>query len=107
MFENLKSRVLKPERRQNIDCQWIRPGMWVLIDQRVTFCKEGCLTMAKGQRLNHQIKLLLKADRAEQTLQPGESFIGSLMSGNVKEVWRTLLGWYREAGEKAPSQAML
>ena len=28
--------------------------------------------------------------------------MGSLTSGNVKEAWRTLQGWYREAGEKAP-----
>ena len=28
--------------------------------------------------------------------------MGHLMSGNVKEVWRTLQRWYREAGDTAP-----
>ena len=28
--------------------------------------------------------------------------MGHLTSGNTKETWRTLQGWYRKAGEKAP-----
>ena len=49
IFETLKSNVPKPEQRQDYDYQWIRPGTWVLVNQRVTFCKEGRLTMAKGR----------------------------------------------------------
>ena len=28
--------------------------------------------------------------------------MGHLASGNVKETWQTLLGWYRKAEDKAP-----
>ena len=104
MFETLQGRVSKPELRQEHENSWIRPWTWVLIDQRATFRKEGCQTMAKGRRLNRQIKAALKADRIERTRWMGEALMGSLTSGNVKEAWRTLQGWYREAGEKAPKQ---
>ena len=98
MFETLKAKMLKSEKRQDYENSWIRPGTWVLVDQRVTFCKEGRLTMAKGRRLNRQIKAALKADRAEWTRRAGEAPMGSLMSGNVKEAWRILQDWYREPG---------
>ena len=58
--------------------------------------------MTEGRRRNHQIKAALKTDPIERTRRTGEALIGSLTPGNVKEVWRTLQGWYREAGETAP-----
>ena len=58
--------------------------------------------MAKGQRLNREIKQVLKAGRVELTLRTGEALMGHLMSGNTKEARRTLHGWYRKAREKAP-----
>ena len=103
----LKEKMSKPEKRKDYENSWIRPGTWVLIDQRVTLQKEGRLTMAEGRQLNHQLKVALKADRIERTRRTGEALIGSFTSGNVKETWRTLQGWYREAGEKLPPQAML
>ena len=48
MFEELKANVLKPEVRQQPENSWIRPGTWVLIDQRVTSRKEGRLTATEG-----------------------------------------------------------
>ena len=44
----------------------------------------------------------MKAGRIEQTRWTGEALMGPLTSGNIKEVWRTLQGWYREARETAP-----
>ena len=102
MFKTLKSEVPKPDQREDYENNWIRCGAWVLVDQRVTFRKEGCVTMAKDRRLNRQIKATLKADRVERTRRTGEALMGSLTSGNVKEAWRTLQCWHREAGEKAP-----
>ena len=32
IFEDLKSRVQKSERPDDIECQWIRPRTWVLIN---------------------------------------------------------------------------
>ena len=46
MFEELKAKVSKPEARQLPENRWIRPGTWVLDDQRVAFRKEGRLTAA-------------------------------------------------------------
>ena len=66
IFETLKGRVAKPELRQEHENSWIMPGTWVLINQRVTFQKEGRLTMAEGRQLNHQIKAALKADHIER-----------------------------------------
>ena len=68
----------------------------------MTFCKEGHLTRAEGRRLNRQIKAALKADRIKRMRRTGEALMGSLTSDNVKEAWRTLQGWYRDAGETAP-----
>ena len=102
MFDTLKNKMPKPEQRQDYESDWIRLWTWIIIDQRVTFHKEGRLTMDEGQRLNCQIKAALKADRVERTRRTGEALMGSLTAGNAKETWRTLQGWYREAGEKAP-----
>ena len=82
MFETLKSKVPKPEQRQDYESNWIRPGTWVLVDQRVTFRKEGRLAMAKGRWLNHQIKAALKADHIERTRRTGEAHHG------VPHVWQ-------------------
>ena len=48
MFEALKTKVSKPEQREDYENNLIRPGTWVLINQRVVFQKEGHLTMAEG-----------------------------------------------------------
>ena len=58
--------------------------------------------MAEGRRLNRAIKAALKADRVERTRRAGEAVMGHLASGEVKEAWRTLRGWYRKAEDQAP-----
>ena len=48
MFATLKDKVSKPELWRQPENSWIRPGTWVLINQRVTFRKEGRLTATEG-----------------------------------------------------------
>ena len=85
MCETPKSKVPKPEQWQDYDCQWIRPGTWVIVDQKVNFRKGGYLTMAEGRRLNRQIKASLKADRIKRIPRTGEALMGSLTSSDFKE----------------------
>ena len=101
-FAHLVAIKEKVEHRERAANEWIRPGTWVLINQRVTFRKEGNLSMAEGRRLNRAIKAALKADRVERTRRAGEAVMGHLASGEVKEAWRTLRGWYRKAEDQAP-----
>ena len=61
--------------------------------------------MAKSQGLNLQIKAALKTGCIKRTRRTGVDLMGSRVSGNIKEAWRTLQGWYHEAGDKAPSHA--
>ena len=86
----LKEKMSKPEKRKYYENIWIRTRTWVLIDQRMTFRKEGRLTSTEGRRLNRQIKAALKTNRIDRTRRTGQALMRSLTSGNIKEAWRTL-----------------
>ena len=98
MFEELVEAVEKPLARERPENHWVRPGTWLLVDQRAAMRKEGILTQREARRLGRKIAAALKEDRKERARRAGEAIMAELEAGNVKEAWRILKGWHREAG---------
>jgi hypothetical protein len=90
---------MRPVREKHTH-SWIREGTWLLVDRRAALRKEMRLTQAEGRKLGRRIKASLKADRIERARKAGELVMENLSHGNLREAWRTLRGWYRDAGEK-------
>ena len=98
MFEELVEAVEKLPKRERPESAWVRPGTWALIDERAARRKEGNLTQREARRLGRKIAAALKEDRKERARKAGEAIMMELKDGNVKEAWRILKGWFREAG---------
>jgi hypothetical protein len=96
--EVLQGTVVKPAPREFKNNQWIRPGTWTLVDQRAGERRAGNLTQAMRRDLSRQIAASLKADRVERARRVGESLMGHLQAGDAREAWRSVQGWYKEAG---------
>ena len=96
--EVLQSTVVKPTPREFKENQWIRPGTWVLVDQRAGARVAGDLTQTMRRNLNRKIAASLKADRIERARKVGESLMGHILAGDMREAWRSVQGWYKEAG---------
>ena len=71
------------------------------MDRRAELRKAGRLTQCKSRRLVRAIRALLKLDRQEQAWKTGEAIMMELFAGNIKEAWRILKDWHREAGGAA------
>ena len=101
LFEQLAGKIDKPDHRERPENAWIRPGTWALVDERAKLRHLQRLTRAEGRRLTRRIHAALKADRVERARQAGETVMGHLAGGDVKEAWRTLGGWYKAVTGKA------
>ena len=88
-------------RRERKHLDWIRPGMWALIDQRASLRKQGALTMVEGRRLGRRIKASLQSDRDHRALQAGHSIMGHLGDMEVRKTWGVLRGWHKEVDPAA------
>ena len=78
--------------------QWIRPSTWSLVDKRAGERIAGTLTQTTKHNLNREIAASLKADRIERARKVGESLMGHIHAGDMREAWRSVQGWYKEAG---------
>merc|ERR1712194_757062 len=76
----------------------IRPSTWSLIDKRAGERIAGNLTQSLKRTLKRQIAASLKADRIERARKVGETLMGHIHTGDMREAWRSVQGWYKEAG---------
>ena len=90
---------MEPQQaRDRPENSWIRPGTWALIDSRAAARRDGHLSRALSRRYGRKIRASLKLDRIERARRVGEAISGHLATGDYKEAWRSLRGWYRAAG---------
>ena len=94
-FETLRRAVEPQQARDRPENSWIRPGTWALIDSRAAARRDGHLSRALSRRYGRKIRASLKLDRIEQARRVGEAISGHLATGDYKEAWRSLRGWYR------------
>ena len=80
---------------------WIRPGTWLLIDQRTSLRREGRLSQKEGRRLGRRIKAALKEDCRERARRVGERVMLLLEEGELKEAWAAIWGWHKLVEPKA------
>ena len=101
MFEKFAEEISKPMRRDRDSNSWIRPGTWLLIDQRTSLRREDRLSQAEGRKLGRKIKAALKADRRERARRAGEKLMAHLEKGKIREAWGTIWGWHKNVEPKA------
>ena len=97
-MEVLQSTVVKPTPWEYKENQWIRPGTWSLVDKSAGERIAGNLTQSLRRNLNREIAASLKADRIKRAWKVGESLMGHIQASNMREAWRSVQGWYKEAG---------
>ena len=101
MFEALQSNCEPPSPRTIKANHWISEVTWTLIDHRAQLRREGRLTQALTRRLGREVKASLKADRKVRAEKAADAVESHLASGDLKEAWRSLKGWYSEASDRA------
>ena len=60
------------------------------------------MSYSEGRKLGRKIRASLKADKIERARKVGEQASIHCQNGELGEAFRTLRGWYREAGDRAP-----
>ena len=101
MFEELVDTLEKPPAKERPEKVWVCPGTWSLVEKRAELRKAGRLTQREARRLAHVICASLKLDRQERAWKVGEAIMMELLAGNIKEAWRILKAWHRDAGGAA------
>ena len=101
MSEELVDTLEKPLAKERPENTWVRPGTWSLVDRKAEPRKAGWLTQREVHWLARAIRALLKLDRQERARKTGKAIMMELLTGNIKEAWRILKAWRREAGGAA------
>ncbi len=75
---------------------------WCLIDHRANLRQRRFLCCRGGRQLKQRINALLKTDRAAQTKRTGKATDAALLTGDIREAFRFLQGWYRDVMNVVP-----
>ena len=73
-----------------------------MVDARAQLRRDGLLTQRLARRRGREIKASLKQDRQTRAADTAAAVEHNLESGDAKEAWRCLAGWYRAVEERAP-----
>jgi hypothetical protein len=101
-FEELREAVEPTPPRKCPANQWISEGTWAIINHRAMLRRQGGLDQRGGQRLGRRIQSSLKAGRRQRAANCAADIAQHLKGGNLKEAWRCVQGWYRQAKALAP-----
>ena len=101
-FTKLQNECQPPPPRERKANNWISNDTWRAIDHRAMLRKRGNLTKKLQREWGRKIKAGLKSDRRQRSSEAAASIELLLNSGDLKEAWRILQGWYRTAEERAP-----
>ncbi len=102
LFEELCLDVAPPPMRERPKNQWISDSTWVLINQRAALRRAGKLNQCGARVIGRCIKAALKGGRKQRAATVGDKIEGLLATGEVKEAWRCLKGWYTAVEDHAP-----
>ena len=106
-FEALKLECVPPKPRERAANSWISPATWKKVDNRAMHRRNGTLSQQMSRRKGREITAALKADRKQRAEDAASKIESLLAAGEIKEMWRTLQGWYRQAEEKGPKPCYL
>ena len=101
-FEALQSKCEPPTPRARPKNSWISSDTWKLVDTRAMHRKRNTLPKQHARDLGRQIVASLKEDRRQRAADAASKVESLLAAGDVKEGWRTIKGWYRDAEDRAP-----
>jgi hypothetical protein len=107
LYEELCLDVVAPPKRAQLRNSWLSAPTWVLIDRRAMLRRQGKLSKRMSRLLGRQIASGLKGDRRQQAADVAEYIEGLLASGETKEAWRCLKGWYKATADTAPAASQL
>jgi hypothetical protein len=103
MFERLRLDVVAPPKMAQPRNSWISAPTWALINRRATLRQQGKLSKRMTRLLGHQITSGLKGDKRQRAANVAGDIEGLLASGETKEEWQCLKGWYKAASDTAPA----
>jgi hypothetical protein len=103
MSEGLRLDVVAPPKRAQPRNSLISAPMWALIDRRATLRQQGKLSKRMTHLLGREIASGLKGDRRQRAADVAGNIEGLLASGETKEAWQCLKGWYKAASDTAPA----
>ena len=107
LFKELRLDVVAPPKRAQPRNSWISAPTWELIDRRATLRQQGKLSKRMSRLLGRRIASGLKGDRQQRAANVAGDIERLLASGETKEAWRCLKGWYKAASDAAPAASQL
>ena len=99
LFDALAAKFVKPKPTQAPGKDWISKGTWKLIAKHASLMRSGKIRQVTVRRMQHKVKLALKADKSWLTANVGECIVSELRERKVQEAFRHLKGRYRNALE--------
>jgi hypothetical protein len=107
LFGELRLDVEAPPLRAQSCNQWISAPTWALIDKRAAMRQQGKLMQQAACLIGRQITAGLKGDRATWAAVAAEKIEGHLVTGELKEAWWSLKGWYKATTDRAPKASKM
>ena len=101
LYGALHEKCKPPPPRKHPSNSWIRGGTWSVIDHRAQLHREGKLTQWSSRTLGRKIKSALQEDCKQRAADVGAKLVAHYETGDYKEAWLSIRGWYTTTAEKA------
>jgi len=102
-FQTLLDAIPVPTRAERrARREWISQSTWKLVDERSALQKVVDHDRAHARRLTRRIRRAFQADRKQRAKAAGEAVAAALSAGEVKEAWKRLQAWYKQASDRPP-----
>jgi len=99
LFDALAAKCVDPKPTRAPGKNWISEGTWKLIRKCASLMRSGKIQQDAAQRMQREVKAVLKANKSRLTAEVGERIVLELREGKVQEAFGHLKGWYRNASE--------
>ena len=107
LYEELRLDVVASPKWAQPHNSWISAPTWGLIDRRAMLWRQGKLSKRMSRLLGRKIVSGLKGDRQQRAANVAGNIEGLLASGETKEAWQCLKGWYKATTDTAPAASQL
>jgi hypothetical protein len=98
-FDALTAECINPKLTWKPGKDWMSKATWRLIAKRASLLQSGRIRQDAAWRMKPKIKASIKADKQKLTGKVGSLIVIKLVKGDIKEAFRHLKGWYREAAK--------
>ena len=107
LYKELRLDVVAPPKRAQPRNSWISAPTWGLINRRAMLRRQGKLSKRMSRLLGWRMVSGLRGDRQQQAAYVAGNIEGLLASGETKEAWQCLKGWYKATTNTAPAASQL